>query len=168
VAYAAKGEPARAREEQQAFRRAAKQTPKEATFGNNAAADLFAVADDMLEGEILVAEGNVKEAVAALRTAVGKEDQLRYDEPPGWMIPVRHALGATLLKAGEPAEAEKAYREDLRRWPENGWSLFGLARSLEAQGKGQDAAEVGKRFREAWKRADVKLSSSCFCQPGER
>jgi tetratricopeptide (TPR) repeat protein len=168
VAYAAKGEPARAREEQQAFRRAAKQTPKEATFGNNTAADLFAVADDMLEGEILVAEGKVKEAVAALRTAVGKEDQLRYDEPPGWMIPVRHALGATLLKAGEPAEAEKAYREDLRRWPENGWSLFGLARSLEAQGKGREAAEVSKRFREAWKRADVRLSSSCFCQPGER
>jgi tetratricopeptide (TPR) repeat protein len=158
----------RAREAQAAFRSAAEKTPKHATFGNNTAADQYAVADAMLEGEVLVAEGKVKEAVEALRSAVKKEDTLRYDEPPDWLVPVRHALGVTLLKDGRPAEAEKVYREDLRKWPGNGWSLFGLARSLEAQGKAKEAGEVREQFRDAWKRADVELSSSCFCQPGER
>ncbi|HVK17443.1 MAG TPA: hypothetical protein VM533_10875 [Fimbriiglobus sp.] len=168
VAHAAKGEPGQARESQKAFRAAAVKTPKEATFGNNTAADLFAVADPMLEGEILVAEGKTAEAVTALRRAVTKEDALRYDEPPDWVVPVRHALGVTLLRCGKPSEAEAVYREDLRKWPANGWSLFGLARSLEAQGKAKEADEVRGQFREAWKRADVELSSSCFCQPGGR
>jgi tetratricopeptide (TPR) repeat protein len=168
VAYAAKGQVAEARKEQELFREAVKKTPAEATFGNNKAADLFAVGEDLLEGEILAREGKLAEAVAALRAAVAKEDKLRYSEPPDWVVPVRHALGAWLLKAGEPAEAEKVYRQDLKQWPDNGWSLYGLAASLEAQGKKDEAAEVRRKFDEAWKRADVKLPSSCFCQSGDK
>jgi tetratricopeptide (TPR) repeat protein len=168
VAYAALGKPAEARAEQKAFRAAVAKAPPEGRFGNNRAADLFAVADALLEGEILAVEGKLAGGLAALRGAVTREDALRYDEPPDWPHPVRHALGATLLKAGRPAEAERVYQEDLRRWPANGWSLFGLARSLEAQGKAREAAEAGERFREAWRPADVELSSSCFCQPGGR
>src|SRR4029453_12957346 len=103
------------------------------------------------------AEGKLAEGLAALREAVKKEDALRYAEPPDWIHPVRHALGATLLKAGKSAEAETVYREDLKRWPTNGWSLYGLARSLETQGKDKEAAEVRKQLEETWKRADVKL-----------
>jgi tetratricopeptide (TPR) repeat protein len=165
VAHAALGKPAAAREDQTAFRTAVSRVPKEAMFGNNKAADILAVAEALLEGETLVAEGKAAEGIAALREAVKKEDVLKYAEPPDWIHPVRHALGATLLKAGKPAEAEAVYREDLRTWPSNGWSLYGLTRSLDAQGK--DAAEAGKQFEESWKRADVKLSSSCFCQPGK-
>jgi tetratricopeptide (TPR) repeat protein len=164
VAHAAKGQVAEAREEQKLFREAAKKTPAEATFGNNKAADLFAVGEDMLEGEILAREGNLAEAVKALRAAVAKGDKLRYSEPPDWVVPVRHALGAWLLRAGDPAGAEAVYRQDLKQWPDNGWSLFGLAASLEAQGKKAEAARVREQFDAAWKRADVKLSASCFCQ----
>jgi tetratricopeptide (TPR) repeat protein len=180
VALAAKGNVPKARESQKAFREAVKNVPEGAQFGNNKAADLFAVADDMLEGEILFREkiqeggpgGNprgvppknkVKEAIAMMRSAVKKEDALRYSEPPDWFIPVRHALGAMLLNDGQPAEAEKVYREDLRQWPDNGWSLHGLTASLTAQGKKDEAEKVRARFNEVWKRADVKIPSSCYC-----
>jgi tetratricopeptide (TPR) repeat protein len=164
IAYAAKGETAKAREEQQVFREAAKKPAKEATFGNNKAIDLFAVGDDMLEGEILVRERKMEEAIKALRAAVAKEDKLRYSEPPDWVVPVRHALGVFLLKNGQATEAEAVYREDLRRWPDNGWSLFGLAASLETQGKNADATAVRAKFDEIWKHADMKIPSSCLCQ----
>lgn len=164
IAYAAKGETAKAREEQRAFREAAKKPAKDATFGNNKATDLFAVGDAMLEGEILVREGKMEAGIKALRAAVAKEDKLRYSEPPDWVVPVRHALGAFLLKDGQATEAEAVYREDLRRWPDNGWSLFGLAASLETQGKEAEAAAVRAKFDEIWKHADVKIPSSCYCQ----
>jgi tetratricopeptide (TPR) repeat protein len=164
VAYAAKGETAKAREEQEAFRAAAQKPAKDATFGNNKAADLFAVGDAMLEGEILAREGKVEAGLQALVEAVAREDRLRYSEPPDWVVPVRHALGAFLLKDGRANEAEAVYREDLRRWPDNGWSLFGLAASLEAQGKKEEAASVRAKFDEIWKHADVATSSSCLCQ----
>ena len=166
IALAAQHKPAEARAEQKAFREAVAKTPKDARFGNNTAENVLAVAENMLEGEILYREGKVEESLAALREAVKKEDALKYDEPPDWGMPVRHALGATLLQAGKAAEAEQAYREDLRRWPQNGWSLFGLAQALEVQGKAQEAAEVKAQFEKVWQRADVKLNSSCFCQPG--
>ena len=164
VAYAAKGETAKAREEQKLFREAATKPKKDATFGNNKAADLFAVGDDMLEGEILVREGKVEAGIKALRSAVAKEDKLRYSEPPDWAVPVRHALGAFLLHDAQYAQAESVYREDLRRWPDNGWSLHGLSASLEAQGKKTEAARVRAHFDEIWKHADVKITSSCLCQ----
>jgi tetratricopeptide (TPR) repeat protein len=164
IAYAAKGETDKAREEQKAFREAAQKPAKDATFGNNKATDLFAVADAMLEGEILVREAKMEAGIKALRSAVAKEDKLRYSEPPDWVVPVRHALGAFLLRDGQAAEAEAVYREDLRRWPDNGWSLFGLAASVEIQGKKAEAAGVRAKFDEIWKHADVNIPSSCFCQ----
>jgi tetratricopeptide (TPR) repeat protein len=164
IAYAAKGDTAKAREEQNAFREAAQKPAKDATFANNKAADLFAVGDYMLEGEILVREGEMEAGIKALRAAVAKEDKLRYSEPPAWVVPVRHALGAVLLKDGQATEAEAVYREDLRRWPNNGWSLFGLAASLETRGKKAEAAAVRANFDEIWKHADVNIPSSCLCQ----
>jgi hypothetical protein len=163
VAFAAKGQVNDARESQKAFRDAAKKVPEQAQFGNNPAANLLAIADDVLEGEILFREKKVKDAIAILRQAVKKEDALRYSEPPDWFVPVRHALGAMLLHDGQAAEAEQVYRDDLRQWPENGWSLYGLTASLAAQGKKDEAAKVRERFNEVWKRADVKIPSSCYC-----
>ena len=89
----------------------------------------------MVEGEILVREGKLDAGFAALREAISAEDALRYDEPPGWILPVRHALGASLMANGRYAEAEQVYRDDLKRLPDNGWSLFGLAKALEMQRK---------------------------------
>jgi tetratricopeptide (TPR) repeat protein len=164
VAYNAQGKVDEARAEQKAFREAVTKVGQEAIVGNNKAADVIAIADAMLEGELLVREGKVKEGLAVLRDAAAKEDKLKYDEPPDWLQPVRHALGAALMRAGQAAEAEKEYREDLKRWPDNGWSLFGLAQSLAKQGKEQEAAAVRAKFEQVWKHADVKLTASCFCQ----
>jgi tetratricopeptide (TPR) repeat protein len=164
VAYGAIGKLSDARAEQQAFREAVKLVAEDARFGNNTPADVFAVAEKVLEGELLLREGKEQAGLVELRAAVALEDKLRYDEPPDWIQPARHALGAALMAAGESKEAEAAYREDLRRWPDNGWSLFGLSQSLAAQGKKEEAAQVRKRFEEIWKHADVQLTASCFCQ----
>jgi hypothetical protein len=104
--------------------------------------------------------------VKLLRGAVKVEDGLRYDEPPDWMQPVRHTLGAVLLTAGRYGEAEAVYREDLARWPDNGWSLFGLGRALRLEKKDGGAVPVEARFQSVWRRADVKLGSTCYCQVG--
>jgi tetratricopeptide (TPR) repeat protein len=108
----------------------------------------------------------VTSGLAALRTAVEQGDRLRYNEPPDWIQPIRHALGATLLDQGRSAEAERVYRKDLEKLPGNGWALFGLGRSLRLQGRNAEAAEVQAQFAVAWAKADAKLESSCFCQPG--
>jgi hypothetical protein len=83
-------------------------------------------------------------------------------EPPYWHHPVRQQFGAALLEARKPADAERVYREDLQRHPQNGWSMYGLVQSLRDQGKTREASAVAKRFREIWQRADVTLTSSCF------
>ncbi len=165
---AALGRTAEARAEQKLFLEAKKRVPKDAFFGNNSAADLLGVAEPALDGEIAYREGRAEEAFLALAEAVRREDALRYDEPPDWILPVRHALGAAMLRSGRAADAEAVYREDLRRWPGNGWSLFGLAESLRARGKAAEAAEAERRFREAWRHADLPISSSCLCLPGEK
>lgn len=163
IALAAKGEPAAARQEQAVFLERCRAVKDEASFGNNAATAILDLAAQMVEGEILMSEGKADEGFAALRAAVIAEDALKYDEPPGWLIPVRHALGAFLMKAGRFSEAEQVYRDDLARLPENGWSLYGLAQCLRAQSK-DEAAEVEARFRKIWEKADLEISSSCMCQ----
>ena len=120
------------------------------------------IADDALQGEIASRRGDLDAAIGHFRAAAELEDGLAYTEPPYWHRPVRHALGAVLLEAGKAAEAEAVYREDLVRFPENGWSLHGLAASLEAQGKDAEAAEARERFQRAWEVADVTLASSRF------
>jgi tetratricopeptide (TPR) repeat protein len=166
VAYSAKGDVKSARVEQAAYLEACKRVPADETFGNNTAHAIIAVASPMLEGEILVRENQVDAGIAKLREAVKAEDSLKYDEPPGWILPVRHALGATLIQAGRFGAAEEVYREDLKRLPENGWSLYGLARSLKLQNKSPEAAGVEARFKKIWARADLQITSSCLCQPG--
>jgi tetratricopeptide (TPR) repeat protein len=127
--------------------------------GNSPAA-LLRLALKVLDGELAAREGKTQEAVAHLKEAVRLQDMLRYDEPPPWYYGVRQSLGAVLLEAGRAAEAEVIYREDLKKFPENGWSLNGLMESLRAQKK--DFASVQTRFRNAWARADVILPASRF------
>ncbi|MBI3459483.1 hypothetical protein HY009_00910, partial [Candidatus Acetothermia bacterium] len=100
--------------------------------------------------------------IAQLQEAVAAQDKLTYFEPPAWYYPVRQTLGASLLKSGKASEAEAVYREDLRQYRENGWSLFGLMKSLETQNKTAEAKEVESRFKKAWAYADVTLNASQF------
>jgi tetratricopeptide (TPR) repeat protein len=167
VAFAAKNQVESAKAEQKAFLAAKKAVPEEAAFGKNSAADLLGIAEKTLAGEILYREGQTDLAFAALREAVRREDHLRYMEPPDWIQPVRHALGAALMDTKRYAEAEAVYRDDLRHYPENGWSLYGLSRSLRLQGKKDAGLAVSTRFDKVWQHADIKLSSSCFCLQGK-
>jgi tetratricopeptide (TPR) repeat protein len=165
VAYAAKGDTKTARAELADFLAARAAVPAEGVFGNNKMTDLLLVAEDLLEGEILYREGRHDNAFRALRQAIVHEDALRYDEPPSWIQPVRHALGALLLKSGRNKEAEIVFREDLGRLPGNGWGLYGLSRSLERQGKKAEAAQVRSRFEEVWAKSEVELTTPCYCEP---
>ena len=136
-------------------------------WGNNSCKAILGVVTPMVEGEILVAEGKIDEAAAQLREAIAAEDSLKYDEPPGWLIPVRHSLGAVLMDNGRLAEAEQVYRDDLARLPDNGWSLYGLAESLRMQNKDAKESEaIRAKFKQVWAGADTQITSSCLCQPG--
>jgi tetratricopeptide (TPR) repeat protein len=166
IAYAAKGDTANARKAQSVFLERAKLVPKQDFVSNNSCESLLAIAIPMVEGEILIAEGKIDSGIEQLRTAIQKEDALKYDEPPGWMIPVRHSLGAVLMKQQRFAEAEQVYRDDLARLPENGWSLLGLAESLRKQKKNADeVAQTQAKFEEVWAKADLTITTSCLCQP---
>ena len=132
------------------------------TFSRNGAKAILEIATAVLEGEIAAKRGDYEEAIAQLHRGVLLEDNLIYNEPPDWHVPVRQSLGAVLLEAGRPAEAEAIYWQDLQLNRENGWSLFGLTQSLRAQGKEEQAVLVEKRFRKAWSQADVTLIASRF------
>jgi tetratricopeptide (TPR) repeat protein len=163
VAYAALGDTKSARTEQAAFRKAKSAVTKESIIGNNIAPDIVAIADRVLEGEILYREGKREAGFAALRQAVALEDKLRYDEPPAWILPSRHTLGAAYLDAGRWKDAEKVFRTDLEKLPGNGWSLFGLAKSLRMQKRLVEAAKVDAEFQKAWANADTEITSPCAC-----
>jgi len=126
------------------------------------AKNVLQLAANLLAGEIAAKAGDFTTAERLLRAAVAEQDSHWFTEPPPWYFPVRQSLGAVLLQAGRAGDAEQVYREDLRRNPGNGWSLFGLAASLSAQGKTAEAAQVEESFRKAWAQADVKLTSSRF------
>ncbi len=120
------------------------------------------VAVATLAGEIAAQKGNLEEAVALLKEGVQHEMNLAYQEPSAWHHPVRHNLGAVLLQAGKAAEAEEVYLADLKKNRGNGWALFGLYQSLQAQGKIEEAKKARLQFEKAWQNADVALTASVF------
>jgi tetratricopeptide (TPR) repeat protein len=128
----------------------------------NSASTLLRIAESVLTGEIAAAKGDFAAAVRLLREGVRVEDSLRYQEPSDWMYPVRHSLGAVLLESGRAREAETVYREDLEINPDNGWALVGLMKSLVAQHRTAEAAEMRERLARAWAHADVELVASRF------
>ncbi|MGD8251776.1 MAG: hypothetical protein PVF20_05660 [Desulfobacterales bacterium] len=132
------------------------------TFSRNGAKAILDIGVEVLAGELSARRGDVDEAIVHLHRGVLLEDNLIYNEPPDWHVPVRQSLGAVLLKAGRPSEAEAVYWQDLANNRENGWSLFGLMEALKAQGKTDQAAMVEARFHRAWNAADVDLTASRF------
>jgi tetratricopeptide (TPR) repeat protein len=126
------------------------------------AASMLAVADHWLAGKVAEARQDISTAIGHFEKAVSAEEELPYMEPAYWPIPARPTLGAALLKAGRAAQAEQVFRDDLQRWPRNGWGLLGLEQSLRAQGKTDSADIVRRDFEDAWKRADVRLDLAWF------
>jgi tetratricopeptide (TPR) repeat protein len=142
---------------------AANPTLKELKIGGlNSTASILDIATQVLSGELAIQERRYEPAIAHFKTAVKLEDAIVYTEPPDWYQPTRQALAKGLLKAGKPQEAEQVYREDLKIYPDNGWSLYGLVQSLQAQGKTQEVRSIQTRFQTAWKHADVQLTAGQF------
>lgn len=168
VAFSAQGQTEKARREIELMDQVTQKLTDEWKMGNNSANDVLTIARKMAEGELAFRENRTKDAFQQLREAVRLEEALSYDEPPGWMQPVRHALGALLLADGRAEEAEAVYKADLKRHPNNAWSLLGLKQSLEAQGKFAEAETLGPQVQSAWARADVSPVASCYCHPKAR
>jgi tetratricopeptide (TPR) repeat protein len=164
TALSAKGRFEEAQKELAALRQvvADPELAKLASFSLNTPLAILRVAPDVLAGDLAARRKDYDVAIAHFERAARYEDALIYTEPPDWHAPVRHWLGAVLLDAGRPAEAEVVYWEDLRRNRDNGWSLFGLHKALVAQGRGEEAAAVQQRFTRAWATADVTLTASRF------
>jgi tetratricopeptide (TPR) repeat protein len=168
VALSALGKTDEAAQEIELLDKVTAQMDDEWLMGNNKATDVIAIARKMAEGELAFRKRETDKAFNLLREAVKMEEQLAYDEPPGWMQPVRHALGALLMADGKFAEAEEVYRADLKRHPNNAWSLLGLRQSLGRQGKTDQAEKMTQLVNTAWSRADVKPVASCYCHPDAR
>lgn len=173
VAYAATGDIAKARAEQQAFNAAYERIPESRYLFNNTSRDILAVGAAMLDGEIAYREGRFEDAFALLRRAVALDDALPYDEPWGWMQPTRHALGALLLEQGRVQEAAHVYAADLGldptlarccQHPGNVWSLHGYHECLQRLGRHDEAVIIGQQFALAAARADVPITASCACR----
>jgi tetratricopeptide (TPR) repeat protein len=156
LADAAKGDLDSASVERDSVAAIAARIPPEMTANLNSERMLLDIAERHLAGDIAGRQRRTAEAVNSFKAGIALEDELTYDEPTAWALPLRQQLGAVLLAARRPKEAEQAYREDLVRYPNNGWSLHGLARALEAQGRTREAAAADSQFRKAWARADVK------------
>ena len=162
AAFAATGRVDEAKAEKAKLDAIAAKLPADAPAGLSSAREVIKIASLLASARIATAQGESEPALATLRAAVAAEDTLAYDEPADWFWPARHLLGAQLLKAGKPAEAEAVYREDLRRHPDNGWALFGLVQSLRAQHRTEAASATQKTFERAWKDADVVLTASAY------
>lgn len=173
VALASLGDVEAAAAEREAFLAARDRVPESRMLFNSTCLDILAVAEAMLTGELEYRKGNHDRAFEHLRKAVEADDTLPYDEPWGWMQPVRHALGALLLEQGRFEEAEATYRADLgldgtlRRpcqHPDNVWSLHGLHECLSRRGETVEAGLIKQRLDLASARADVPIEASCFCR----
>lgn len=167
VASSALGRIAEASAELDSLKTAYEKVPESRLIGNNPAKIVLDIGLLVAEGELEYRKGNYDQAFALLRDAVEKDDALRYDEPWGWMMPVRHAIGALLTEQKRFEEAISVYRKDLSLHPDNGWALKGLADCYALSGRHEEAAKTAKLFQEAWDFADVPISASCYCARGK-
>ncbi|MEX0303114.1 MAG: hypothetical protein AB3N24_11880, partial [Leisingera sp.] len=172
IAFAATGQVAEAKAEEQLFLAAKAKVPETRLLHNNRVVDLLEIATEMLRGEIEYRKGSYDAAFAHLRRSAELDDNLPYDEPWGWMQPTRHALGALLFEQGRTDEAEAVYRADLGLddslprasvHPDNIWSLKGLHDCLKTRGETVEIKHIKQKLDLALARADRAVGASCFC-----
>lgn len=156
LAFAAKGRLDEAKKEQTKLDAITAATPDDRVVGFNSGKKLLQIGSDTLAGAIKSADGHHDDAVRSLRDAVAIQDSLSYEEPPIWYYPVRETLGMELIADGKNSDAEQVFRDDLKQYPENGWSLNGLAVCLRARNASDESALVEDRFKKAWAHADVQ------------
>jgi tetratricopeptide (TPR) repeat protein len=170
VAYSALGRLSEAKDAFGRFLTAKARVPADRSNGISLYSSILDVEKHLCLGEILVRqEGTFAEGLKELELAVSLEDRLEYSEPPSWLMPTRHALGAALLMAGKHSAAETVFRVQLQKTPNNGWALMGLSKSLRGQGKVAESKKYEAMFKHEWRNADITISTSCMClEPSAR
>lgn len=164
VAFSALGRLSEAKEAYKQFVASEARIPADKSNGITLYRTLIAVERHLCLGEILIRQdASTREGLSQLRKAVSLEDLLDYSEPPAWLMPTRHALGAALLMVGKYSEAESVFRTQLQKTPNNGWALMGLAKSLNGQGKRGESKKYLAMFKREWSQADIIISTSCMC-----
>jgi tetratricopeptide (TPR) repeat protein len=166
VAFAAQHKMDDAKHAYDAFLEQRKKVNPDGAYGNNTAGKVLDVYEHQTLGEIYAQEGKFDEAVSELQKAVAAEDQLGYDEPPDWILPCRHTLGALLISK-KPIEAILVYKKDLEITRDNGWSTLGIAKAYAKLGDAKNSAKWMKRFRTIWSKDGENVTSSCVCLPGQ-
>ncbi|KAF4541611.1 Tetratricopeptide repeat domain protein [Lasiodiplodia theobromae] len=175
IAFAATARVAEAEAQRELFFAAAKRVPPSRMDFPNKCVDVLAVAAEMLDGELEYRRGNFETAFKKLEDGIAREDALVYSEPPAWMQPIRHALGALSLEQGNVERAEAAYKADLglsdalpraRQHPRNIWALHGYRECLVRLGREEETRAIGKQLEEVSAGADIKVEASCFCRGG--
>jgi len=164
VAHAALGAVADAERERDAYRASRQRVQADAMVGYNPASAIFQVCDAVLDARMAAASGNLDSAIQAWQKAVAAEDALSYDEPSDWFYPTRESLGAAYFRAKRYEDADRTFREDLERNPDNPRSLFALWQMVGVVGEPDDPVTMllRRRFRDAWTDADVELTFSDF------
>jgi tetratricopeptide (TPR) repeat protein len=162
MALASTGKTHEAQAMMRELRTLATKVPQDLLAGQNPASSMCRLGADAIEARIAERARRWKPAVAAWQRAVIQEDGFAYNEPADWFYPMRHYLGAALLDAKKPKEAEAVFRQDLKQNPDNGWALYGLSVSLAAQGKKDEAGATRKKFEAVWKDADIKLTRTAL------
>ncbi|MEQ8769705.1 MAG: hypothetical protein RIB60_04255 [Phycisphaerales bacterium] len=165
VAFAAKKDFEAAKREQMRFRELMQSVPNPQAPGTWFAdtTKLLLVSDYFVAAEIALQQDDLESAANMLEQAALIEDAIGYGEPPVWLQPVRHTLGAVYVKAGRWDDAERVYRDDLKKWPNNGWSLLGMSQALAGKGDEAGAARAHAAFEKVWEGSPVEIPSSCMC-----
>jgi len=162
IALANSGKTRQAKRELAALNKLSNHIADDYFIGFGTAPTLLTIASEVLTGDLLAKRGRYQAAIGHLSRAVRLEDGLLYNEPPDWYFPTRHVLGAVLLEAGMPGEAATVYWQDLRKNPNNGFSLLGLQQAFTAQQNSTAASAVAVEYNAAMSQADVQLGSSRF------
>jgi tetratricopeptide (TPR) repeat protein len=126
----------------------------------NDATDLVEIAQFVLEAEIHASENNFGKSINLLQKAVEIEDDLNYNEPPDWFFSVRHHLGAVQIEAGKYANALQTFKDDLQKYPKNGWSLHGMKLAYSRLNDAVNKAKIEEQLETVWATADVELSNA--------
>lgn len=158
MAFASLGNVKKASDERLLFLKEKSKLTPDLVFGYNKADKIMEIAEAQLDAKLSEAQGNISASIESLQKAVAEQDTLHYNEPPDWFFPLRESLGGLLLRDGRYSDAERVFREDLKRHPRNGRSLFGLKESLTGQTGQHDLYWVEKEFQKAWMYSDIQLN----------
>lgn len=158
IALANLGNMTQAQEEQKLFLKGKEHIAEASKYGYNNAQQILALAQNYLEAKLAQAQGQIPTAIDYFNRAIVEQDKLHYDEPPNWLFSVRESLGGQLLKEKKFGAAEQVFREDLKRHPRSGRSLYGLKESLLGQSKTTDYYWINQAFEKAWMYSDIDLN----------